>query len=467
MFFCGVNSVYANLEITEIMYAPESGSDYEWVEILNTGPDSVDLDKYRFFHGETTSGPITLKVGDDTVLQSGEYAIIAKSLSDYSWLNTSVIIFSSSVLSLPDSGNNTYIAISNPNKNIIDSVTYNTSLGGSKVSKNSLSKINGEWQGEIPSPGESNQNSSSGDEDTENINNSSNPSPSPTSNIPEILRITTKILLPKTAVAGIPTSVNSLTTTNRGEIYAVGNFVWNFGDGMVVKTKEAGPFTYLYEYPGEYAVTLSYFDSLLKKEADATNKVVIKVIPSEIYISGVGDTVDPFIEIENKSNYEIIISNWIITAGIHYFTIPEGTTILPSKKIKFSPKITGFVGEDLGSVIISTQNKDIVSTYPIQTKKSIQKNLSSVKSSSNNFILENNILQNDSSLKDLQSINLNDLSANAEKSGINISNSVYPILGLLGIITIGIVSFLLIKKKKDIPDYIEKEINAKDIKIIE
>src|ERR1035437_10010212 len=108
IFFSWVNLAHAGLEITEIMYAPEGGANYEWVEVYNNGSTSIDLNKYRFFHGETTSGPITLKSGDTTILQPSKYAIIAKSLTDYSWLNFSDMVFSASTLSLPDSGDNTY-----------------------------------------------------------------------------------------------------------------------------------------------------------------------------------------------------------------------------------------------------------------------------------------------------------------------------------------------------------------------
>lgn len=467
MFFCGASLAYANLEITEIMYAPESGADYEWVEILNTGSDSISLDKYRFFHGETTSGPLTLRAGSSASLPPGKYAIIAKSLSDYSWLDTSAIIFSSSVLSLPDSGDNTYIAISDPNKKILDSVTYDTSLGGSKTSKSSLSKIDGEWDAGVPTPGSDNQKiSETNNEENvgeDDIENSTGSSSSSSHEIPIILKVTTKIISPKIVLAKIPFSVSALTTTNRGETYIAANYIWNFGDGMTIKTKDSGPIEYLYEYPGEYAVTLSYFDSFLSEEPTTTDKMIIKVIPSEIYISSVGDTLDPFIELENKSNYEIILSGWTITGGNHFFVIPKGTTILPGKKIKFSPKITGFAREDLSSVNITDKNKGIMATYPVVINKIFKKNTSSY--SSDKLIPVDNLKENYPT-KNKETINLNDLSASVDKARINIPNGAYPVLGLSGIIGIGIISFLLIKRNKD-DDSTDKGIRAKDMTIVE
>jgi len=324
------------------------------------------------------------------------------------------------------------------------------------------------WGSASPTPGEENVLSSEEETNNENLTDTTDDTEDTTSSnsnskkdIPEFLKITTQIIIPKIITAQIPFSISSLTTTNRGETHAVGRFVWNFGDGMVSEVRESSPFTYSYEYPGEYALTLSYFDSTFSKVADATDKIIVKVVPSEIYISGVGNYVDPYVEIGNKSNYEIILSNWIVKGGARYFVIPVGTTILPNKKIKLSPKITGFTGGDIKSVVITDPNKEITATYPIVTSKSIQKNLQVNKNINNTILPENNLQKNS------QVINLNDLGASAQNGGIDISNSVYPFVGLLLVIGLGVTSFLLIKKKDNNADYIEREIRAEDMTIIE
>ena len=238
---------------------------------------------------------------------------------------------------------------------------------------------------------------------------------------------------------------------------------------MTSKLGESSPFTYLYNYPGEYVLTLSYLDSLFSKVADATDRIIIKVIPSDVYISGIGNDTDPYIEIGNKSTYEIVLSNWIVTAGTHYFIIPEGTTLLPGKKIKLSPKITGFVGADLYSIIISNPSKEMVANYPVQVKKLTQNKVFPKVSSDaaySNFVQSNNS-KDEPLQKDSKIINLNDLESSAGNSRINISSSVYPLIGLLLVIGIGITSFLLIKRKRDVEDYVEKGISARDMTIIE
>jgi len=371
--------------------------------------------------------------------------------------------------------NNNTILLFNSNGDLVSKVGYGEASDCDEIcpsnpsTDKSLQRISStNWIISSPTPGETNQNTD--EEENDGGEDTTDDSTITTSikDEPAILKITTKIISPKIVVARTPFSFNSLTTTNRGETYVVGKWIWNFGDGMISEVGESGPYEYLYEYPGEYALNLSYFNNSFSLTPEATDKIIIKVVESEVYISGVGNSEDPYIEIENKSKYEVNLSNWIVTAGTHYFKIPDGTILLPDKKIKLSPKITGFTSLDLGSIIITNPNKFVVATYPTQTKKLVSKK-SEVTSVTkyNNSILPVDNLQNNSLQEDSQVINLNDLGASASGAKINISNTVYSLAGLLIIIGLGITSFLLIKKKNNISDYVEKEIRAEDMTIIE
>ena len=477
IFLGSFNIAHASLEITEIMYAPEGGSDYEWVEIFNNGTSPIDLNKSRFFHGQTISGPITLKVGDSSVLQPSKYAIISKSLTDYSWLNFSNMVFSSSVLSLPDSGDNTYIAISDPDKNIIDEVTYDITKGGSKISKTSLSKINGSWLGASPTPGAVNVSPLKAEDSISNdivnipisissSNQNSNTQVS-SDNYAGEYKITAKIISPKIITAKLPFYISSLTTTNKRETLAVGRYVWNFGDGTSSEMKSQQEFEHTYDYPGEYVLTLSFFNTYFDKTPSATNRLIIKVVSADISISSVGQSPDSFIEFENKSNYEVDISGFIVKTNTQNFIIPNGTVILPNHKIKLSSKVTGFADSDLNSIIVTNQTGEVITIYPKKELSILDNRISNnisfpVGGSSNNQI--KNINTNNSV------INLNDLVAQAQNNEYPItdsSKSFYFWFGLLGIITIGITVVIITRRKVETSDYIEQEIRAEDIKIIE
>ncbi|MBK5215576.1 MAG: lamin tail domain-containing protein [Candidatus Pacebacteria bacterium] len=468
MFFSWAGVANANLEITEVMYNLD-GADIDWIEIYNPDSSDVDVTEIKLLISNNTFNHDIKGYSGSQYLHKGELGVIVVGSQISSFLSrwsNSAILFTSS-FSLPNlkDGEEATVSINNGDKNSpLDSVTYKISDGGNG-NGNSLS---GDLEELTPTPGKANSsNSVSSNNYSEDITIDENIDLIPIiEEKAEILKITTKIISPKIIVAGIPFSISSLTTTNRGNTYAVGRFVWNFGDGRISEVKVPGPFEYTYEYPGEYSMTLSYFDNNFTKQPDATNRIIIKVIPAEIFISSVGDIINSFIELENKSNYEITLSNWIITAGFHYFVIPEGTTLLSGKKIKLSPKITGFTGDDIKSVSIMNTNKELIATYPIEIKIPIQKNLP-LKKTTNNKTNNYNNKNEDSLLRDPDVINLNELAASAAGPNVDVSKSTYAFIGLVLIIGIGIASFLLIKRKEKISDYMENDIRPEDMKIIE
>lgn len=473
VFFSWVGIANASVIINEVQLSP---TENRFVELYNSGSSSVDLTNW-YIQRKTATGSDFGSLVSKTYFEgkrigAGSYFVISKSS-----MENSDIVYPS--LTLTESNT---IQLKN-SAGVVDKVGWgdvndceNVCAPNPSEGKSIQRTSGGNWFVSSSTSGASNSETSSSDDSTDNtgseVDNDTNTSDISASDSvndnPAVLKITTKIIAPKIATAGIPFTINSLTTTNKGETYAVGKSVWNFGDGSVKEVGKSDPFEYVYDYPGEYVVTLSYFDSYFSKVADASDRMTIKVVATGIKISSVGTTNDPFIEIENKSSYEIVLSNWIVTAGIHYFKIPEGTTILPNKKIKLSPKITGFIGEDLNSVIIANANKEMIATYPVITKQTIQKSPAIIIAVNANKVLSENAQSKPLPLEESQIINLNDLGSSAGDTASNISNpALYPIIGLFVVIGIGVAAFLLLKKKREPSDYIEKEIRAEDMTIIE
>ncbi len=438
MFFSCVNIVSANVVINKVNLEPVGE---RYIKLYNNSSSAQDLTGWSI--KRKSSGGI-------------EYSLLSSSRLD------GKIIEGNNYLLLVNE--DTYIGGLTPDATWAKSYTFsdkNTIL---------LYNQNDELVDSFYVSADTSNNDTSGDTSSEEPNTTENVSSvSLVKENPDILKITTKIISPKVVVAGIPFNLSSLTTTNRKEIYQVGKFVWNFGDGGEGRVGNADPFTYAYEYPGDYVLSLSYFDNSFNKIADATNKINIKVIPSEIYINSVGNSIDPYVEIGNKSDYEIDLSGWVLSGVTNSFSFPDGTTILKGNKIKLSPKITKFTSSDIEYITITNPNKNIVATYPIQKKQIIQNNYvydsipATVRETSINNQKEN-IIQEESNV-----INLNDLEANASQDGnLELSNSAYAFIGLFVVISIGIISFLLIRKRnKGVPDYIDREVNADDIKILE
>ncbi len=449
---------FASLEITEIMYAPADGASYEWVEIQNTGSESIDLASYRFFHGDT-SGPLTLRKGSSTVLAPSAYTLIVKSSSSYEWV-PSGSAFSASTLSLPDSGDNTFIALSNASKTLLDSVTYDTTRGGSKASGTSLSKVDGVWIGAAPTPGQAN--SSSGNEESGNSLDVDTTPPTEEEK-KDILITHTKIVAPRKVLQHIAFEMYPRTTTSEKDTLNVGVFVWNFGDGMSETRTTSDSFTYSYAYPGEYVVTLSFKHSILSDIPDATDRMVISVVSPDIRISSVGSSNDPYIEIENSASSEISLSLWILRAGEKEFIIPEYTFLLPKKKLKVSSHITHFTLSDIGSIVLLSPSREVLASYPVSSQSRtytppVVRSTSSPRESSTRTISPQ---AEKGSVIDLNTVG----QASAVGAGSDMSlRQVGPWIGLVGVVCLGWYAMYLMRvsQKKN-----TDELEASDIDIIE
>jgi hypothetical protein len=479
IFLGGVNIAHANLEITEVMYDPQgANTSHQWVEVYNNSSSSIDLSSWYLVDYDTSWHFRTISSDDSTILNSNSYAIIAKTsnLADFKSKNPNLggQILKANVTLGAESG---HIGLSSDKKNITNEISYLSVMDNG----NSLQKINGSWKESSPTAGASNILSTSSSTENISTNSSSVSSSSSETSTSKVsitdsgeYKITTKIISPKIITAKIPFYISSLTTTSKKETLATGKYLWNFGDGTSIELRNNQEFNHTYEYPGEYVLSLSFFNNSFEKIPSATSRVILKVVFADIIISSVGDNSDPFIEFENKSSYEIDISGFILKANNHNFTIPTGTIILPNHKIKLSSKISGFSISDLSSIVLTNQSGDIVATYPIKNVPVPSNKITSTLREDyslprieNNKDLSNkkNIDNSDSSF-----INLNDLAAqagNIENQESNSSNKSYVWFALVGIIAIGASVIFITRKKTEIPDYVENNIRAEDIKIIE
>ncbi|MFA5936276.1 MAG: lamin tail domain-containing protein [Candidatus Paceibacterota bacterium] len=355
---------YAEVVINEIMYAPASGGS-EWIEIFNSGNDSVDLSDWRFFNNKDDSAPLRLQKGP-IILASGEYAIITTVANLDSFSGT---VFSSSQFSLPDDSSkyNTYKAISDSKKLIVNSITYDTSLGGNKESGNSLQLINGSWKASLPTPGKENSTIAQDSSSDSNIEtaSSSTQNTDTKAKIAEVAKIKTKITAKTFAFAGVPIEFKANTTGYNNEQLSYGQYFWNFGDGDSKETKarDVTKFAHTFFYEGEYIVSLEYFQNYYSNNPDAVDEIIIKVVKADVSISNVGDEKDFFVEISNNTNYDADLSKWILSSNTKSFILPKNTIIQPKKKIILSPKITGFTILDKDSLKLSNSQWETVFDY--------------------------------------------------------------------------------------------------------
>lgn len=484
VFFVLAQKAEAGLEITEIMYDLD-GADIDWLEIYNPNSEDEDVISYKLLIGdETKSNHGINSYKESRYLKNGERGIIVVtsqvSSFESKWGNGFKLFTSSFSLSNLKDGGEENISLNKGDKNIsLASVSYSKNFGASDNGK-SLQIIDGNWEEATPTPGEANR--SSGEEGDEEDNNGDETSDSGSSSSTSLStkkkevilnpEITTKIITKKTVVAGIPFDISHETIGYKNEKKILGRFVWNFGDGMVREEEYSAPFPYVYEYPGDYALTLSFYDTHFSVVPEATDRVNIKVIPSGVNIISVGPASDPYIEIENNSTYEMTLYKWIIKGNTHLFTIPEGTIILPNKKIKLSPKITGFDASDLSSIFIYDDKGTVFAVYPKQKvytpARVSSSNYSTNKNVSISMTIDEVSTNNDKEITEKSVIDLNKLEASAGGSDSKIPKSAYPWIGLIVIIILGIVGILSIQKRnKEVKDYMDDEVRPEDMTIME
>ncbi len=379
VILAGVFSFYlahfaqASVIINEVMYDPAEGSSHEWIEIYNNG-DQINLEGWRFFNNQDDSSP--LRTSGSFIMESNSYAIIAGSGNAISFSGQ---IFTSSNFSLPNDSSKykTYKAISDPNKTIINSVTYDTNLGGRKDSGNSLQLADSSWISATPTPGEANNakenlppgSSSVDDSDSNDSSTSDSESTVETTTKTKtktaVQKIKTEITANLLAYVGIPFSLEGKTFGTNGQQLFIGKYFWNFGDGDFRETQVINneKFLHTYFYPGEYTVLLEYYPNIFTDVPDASQKINIKVIAPQVSISNVGDAKDFFVELFNNTDYVADLSNWHLISTQKSFTIPRNTILAAKKKIIISSKITGFTLVDKDTLKLFNSEREVMFSY--------------------------------------------------------------------------------------------------------
>lgn len=451
--FFFVPCVYANVEITELMYnVAGSDTDHEWIEVHNTGSDAVDLSTWYTYdtshhqlHPETTS-----------ILGPDVYAVVVQDITKFrgDWPSYTGLIFQSNFASLGNEGDTIKLKDNNDKDGAIaDSVTYNASMGANE-NGDSLQKIGGAFVGSSPTPGLPNVQSTSSGGGSTSMTASSSTATTTTEKAkakakdPEPAKITTNIIVDPVVFAGVNFVAKDKTTGYAKEPRLVGKYVWNFGDGTQIVSDRSIPCTHQYLYPGEYVLTLAYYESYGNTDPVATDRMTITVVPPSLVVSSVGTLSDPYVELANTSKYEMVLSDWSLHAGEKIFKIPEGTVLLANKKIKFSPQITGFTYDDIKSFTSSNLSKSTSSDSAVSSTSYPRSSRSNTKTTSRTST---------------EVIDLNTLSAQASGA----STSSYAWLGLGGLIIIGGAAVFLSRKKGNTPDALDESVHADDMKILE
>ena len=354
----------AQIIITEVMYNPDgTDSGREWVEIYNSGSESLDISDYKLLENNVNHKLSAHDPSDagNLLIGAGEYAIIAdnstKFLADY----TEKGLLIDSAFSLKNTGEE--VSIVNPTEEIIDSFSYLPELGADGTG-NSLQLINlsgnstqNDWIPAEPTPFVSNKTEAvdetvdSGESTGSGSNSSSNSSSgsstrsssqSTHSSISDVFnykpKIDLKISSGRERYVTINTEIEFELIHNQESSKGIST-VWSMGDGTQVRGKKIN---HIYTSAGDYNVILNAKNKTEK--TTSRTKVYVSEPLIELNYSIWGKTVD--VLLKNTSKKELNIGDFYVVLSSSNrkktFKIAPDTIIDPNQVLNLNSKITNF-----------------------------------------------------------------------------------------------------------------------------
>lgn len=366
------------LIINEVMYDLEgTDTDREWIEIYNDGAESIDLATYKFFESSSNHGLTPVAGGSS--LAVGAYAIIADTSTKFmqDWPNFSGILFDSSFSLTNDPGET--LALKDASGVVIDQVTYDPSVGASGDGT-TLNRSGSSFVAAVATPGAVNTSSSPPSGGGSGGEPSVAPSVTSTKKIVEYTepKISAEIVLPSTVFAGMPVEIKPVVRGYSNEILTRGTFSFMYGDGGVFDTDTtSNQIFYTYTYPGEYVLTFEYKRNPYMPAVDATDRMIVHVVPLTAILT-LGEDMHSVI-IENKTNFEINLKGWnLVTDNGEIIPIQKSVIVLPNKSLTLSLGALGYQSAiftpitlyDQSQKMIATTKKFIANTPSFSTKTS-------------------------------------------------------------------------------------------------
>ncbi len=466
----------ASVVISEIAWmGNSSNANAEWIELYNNGSEDIDLS------GFTISGSVSITIPSGKSIVGGGFFLLERTSDGSVPEITADHIYTGA---LANTGGN--ITLKDGGGVMLDEVLYPSGWpAGSNDTKETMQKIGNSWATASPSPKANNtQNTASNSDDTNNTTNNSNTNTNTTTSnsntssntkTPAYKDMVAKIIVNQSIVPlNAPATLKPEIFGHYGEKVEKGKIIWNFGDGVI---KEAASFEIVYhKYKriGDYTVSLQYFENNKKEEPDLEKKISIKVVPSQVIISRIGDLNDPYVEIENKSSYEISLKDWKLIAGGKSFSFPAGTYITPNRKIMFGPEVTNFSEQDFRVIVLMRPGFEVEDVYP-DDLSFLPDNIDNFKTTSVGYTRSHEDFSNSQKEKEIfidqdidsgEVLDLRGLSGQ-EANAVSSSN-INPTVLLVLIIVFGLVGVFFIKKWKIQKNTDEmSHLSSDDIKIIE
>ncbi|MDO8594577.1 MAG: PKD domain-containing protein [bacterium] len=380
-FLAPVFAFAATATITEIMYDLDgSDTDREWIELQNTGAESVTikggtagLDSWRIYHktsaGVESNKTIAVDAYQGTMtLEPGSYAVVVQNgdtfKSDYpSYVGT---IFVSTALNLVNTSMTVGLRLGATGVpwSLVD---YSSTLGANDDG-NSLQLVGTAWQAKAPTPGAAPLVSSGSSTPTTtasstpaDVSSSDTSSDSESESAPSVSassggrsgeaywplepEMYARVRVPRAGVAGADMVFEADALGKKKEPLINARFLWSFGDGGMAEGKKV---VHAYHYPAAYVVMVEVSSG----GYNASDRKELIITAPELSISRIREGADGFIEVTNNGKQDVDLSHWYLKTSLGNFLIPQGTLIAAKHSIPFPAAISNLWAEPENTTLL-------------------------------------------------------------------------------------------------------------------
>lgn len=367
---------FASVVINEVQIETDASKDDEFIELYNNSTSEVDLTNFSIYK-KTSSGSESSIVAksrfENKKISAGGTLFLARE-DKYTGSKTVDIFWPTSYSLAPNNSLTLYKDFET--KLVEDTVSW----GEVKIFKRTTTNTDTDNENEDNNTNEETETTTTTTSGGSSLSTSSQTT---TKKNPEL-----KILAKNFGFVGMPINFESVILNEEyRNIY--GKYFWNFGDGETkeVSSLENINFTHTYFYPGEYNIYLEYYRNTHELKPYLTSQIVINIVEPTLVISKTGEGQDFFIEITNKSNMNLDLTNFTLRGLNKTFLFPKNTFLNKDKKIILSPKITNFnFGDKNFLEILDPSGKIIYSQKVTGEVKGIS--IKKISSSNKNFIPE-------------------------------------------------------------------------------
>lgn len=330
----------AQIVITEVMYDVDgTDSGREWIEIRNDSQDSMDISSWKLF--EAGINHKLAPIGS-SVIPAGGFAIIAdtpsKFLADRAGFQGLIL---DSAFSLNNEGET--ISINGQSEADSDSLSYLPAWGAKGDGLSLQKTLDGQWISATPTPGlgttatksEVAASDKAADEASDVPKSDSPPNLSYSSQLiantePDEIELAVTSGRSRLGFVGVPMGFQAKIKKTDNPLSRKDHF-WSMGDGSL---KYGASIWHAYKFSGDYTVVLN---SSSGRSAEAVSITKVKILDPGVSISTANDD---YIEILNKSAYELNIGGMVIKTAGKQTTISDDTIISPHASLRLPASST-------------------------------------------------------------------------------------------------------------------------------